>query len=243
MTYGKRLEAALRHANKSRSELAKELGCTPQTLGIVITWVGAKERKLSTDYHEKAAKFLAVGAQWLATGEGAMTSSLPHDYEKYLNDTPRRTGDSLLKINWGKDLAKPYVRSVKFKLTAGVSGFDIDFPEHGQVDMISFLRVWFDQRGFNPVNLFAIKVENASMEPGLFDGDTIVVNTASVNHKDGIVFAVNYEGVLVVKRLARDEGAWWLTSDNPDQRRYPRKRMTDDCFIIGEIVHKLSDRI
>lgn len=56
-------------------------------------------------------------------------------------------------------------------------------------------------------------------------------------------FGIDYEGELVIKRLVRDEGAWWLSSDNPDQRRYPRKRMTQDCFVIGQIVHKQSERI
>jgi phage repressor protein C with HTH and peptisase S24 domain len=61
------------------------------------------------------------------------------------------------------------------------------------------------------------------MEPGLYDGDTVVVNTEQVTPKDGVVFAVNYEGELVIKRLMRDAGQWWLRSDNADQRRYPRK--------------------
>lgn len=32
-------------------------------------------------------------------------------------------------------------------------------------------------------------------------------------------------------------------TDNPDQRRHPRKVCTDDVFIIGRIVHKQSERI
>lgn len=72
MTYGTRLEAALVFAKKTRKQLADELGCKPQTIGIVITWAGEKDRKLSTDYHTHAAKFLNVNAHWLATGEGKM---------------------------------------------------------------------------------------------------------------------------------------------------------------------------
>jgi len=81
------------------------------------------------------------------------------------------------------------------------------------------------------------------MEPGLYDGDTVVVNTQSATPKDGTVFAVNYEGEMVIKRLIRDAGQWWLASDNPDQRRYPRKVCDENSIIIGEIVHKQSERI
>ncbi len=51
----------------------------------------------------------------------------------------------------------------------------------------------------------------------------VIINTADKRPADGIVFAINYEGEPVVKRMARDIGEWWLTSDNPDQRKYHRK--------------------
>ena len=81
------------------------------------------------------------------------------------------------------------------------------------------------------------------MEPGLYDGDVVVVNTEATTPKDGCVFAVNYEGEMVIKRLVRDAGSWWLCSDNPDQRRYPRKVCDEHCILIGQIVHKQSERI
>lgn len=82
------------------------------------------------------------------------------------------------------------------------------------------------------------------MEPALFAGDTVVINTADKVIKDGFVYAINYEGEDVVKRLMRDNGDWWLTSDSPDQRRYPRKLCRDGaCIIIGKIVHKQSEHI
>jgi phage repressor protein C with HTH and peptisase S24 domain len=71
-----------------------------------------------------------------------------------------------------------------------------------------------------------------------------VINTADITPADGEVFAVNYEGEAVVKRMVRDAGEWWLSSDNPDQRRYSRKLCAGDaCIIIGRIVHKQSERI
>lgn len=136
----------------------------------------------------------------------------------------------------------PTVRRVRFKLSAGASGFGIEYIDNDGPPIV-FQKSWFISRGYNPAKLFATKVANGSMETGLFDGDTVVVNTESTKPKDGVVFAANFEGELVIKRLVRDSGQWWLSSDNPDQRRYPRKLCDENVFIIGEIVHKQSERI
>ena len=136
----------------------------------------------------------------------------------------------------------PAIRRVRFKLSAGASGFGIEYLGDEAAPIV-FQRQWYEQRGFAPDKLFAVKVANGSMEPGLFDGDTVVVNTAQSEPRDGVVFAVNYEGELVIKRLVRDAGQWWLCSDNPDQRRYPRKVCHEGTHILGEIVHKQSERL
>jgi phage repressor protein C with HTH and peptisase S24 domain len=81
------------------------------------------------------------------------------------------------------------------------------------------------------------------MEPGLYDGDTVVVDTAQTEPLDGEAFAVNYDGELVVKRMIRDAGQWWLSSDNPNQAKYPRKACTENTHIIGRIVQKQSMHI
>lgn len=136
----------------------------------------------------------------------------------------------------------PAVRRVNIKLSAGASGFGVDYIGDDEAPIV-FQRKWFDRHGYNPAQLMAVRVCNGSMEPGLYDGDTVVINTADDTPKDGEVFAVNYEGELVIKRMVRDAGQWWLASDNPDQRRYPRKVCSEDVFCIGRIVHKQSERI
>lgn len=152
--------------------------------------------------------------------------------------------DSLQPIEVSLDANPDYpsIRRVRFKLSAGASGFGVEYlNEFGPP--IVFQRQWFDKRGLRPEHLYAFSVVNGSMEPGLHDGDTVVVNTEQSEPRDGRVYAVNYEGELVVKRLIRDDGNWWLSSDNPDKSRYPRKKCHDGVFIIGEIIHKQSELI
>ena len=136
----------------------------------------------------------------------------------------------------------PAIRRVHFKLSAGASGFGVDYEGEDAAPIV-FRREWYERNGYQPGKLLAVRVGNGSMEPGLYDGDTVVVNTADTTPADGAVFAVNYEGEMVIKRLVRDSGQWWLASDNPDQRRYPRKVCDEHAFLLGRIVHKQSEKI
>ena len=136
----------------------------------------------------------------------------------------------------------PSVRRVRFKLSAGASGYGIEYQE-GEGNPIVFRKDWFDSNGFRPEKLLAVRVANGSMEPGLYDGDIVIVNTDQSAPKDGTVFAANYEGEMVIKRLQRDAGEWWLCSDNADQRRYPRKVCHENVFLLGQVVYKQSAHI
>jgi phage repressor protein C with HTH and peptisase S24 domain len=138
------------------------------------------------------------------------------------------------------DLAQ--VPRVRFKLSAGVSGYAIE-PEAGNGKPVFFRRDWFDTHGYRPEKLFAVRVTGESMEPALYDGDLVVVNTDDTAPRDGDAFAINYEGELVIKRLRRDAGEWWAASDNADQRRYAPKLCTEDVKIVGRIIYKQSERI
>lgn len=140
----------------------------------------------------------------------------------------------------GNELAE--VRRVKLRLNAGTANYSIDLDD-GAAAPIYFRRDWLRSRQLKAEKLISISVTGASMEPGLFDGDTVVINTADIEPLDGEVFAVNFEGMPVIKRLVRDAGQWWLASDNLDQRRYQRKACDEHSVIIGRVIHKQSERI
>jgi hypothetical protein len=135
------------------------------------------------------------------------------------------------------------IRRVKLRLSAGIVGFAID-PDEDTGPPFNVEDDWIVRHRFNPQDLLAIEVTGESMEPRLYRGDLVVVNTGDKQPADGQVFAVNYEGEAVVKRLARDAGHWWLTSDNADQRRFPRKLCDGiGCLIVGRVVLKKSENI
>lgn len=135
------------------------------------------------------------------------------------------------------------VRSVRLRLQAGVSGFAIE-PDTADGMPIFFRSEWLRSRGYKAQHLVAIRVTGQSMEPNLYADDVVVINTVDTEPKDGRVYAINYEGEAVIKRMVRDSGTWWLSSDNPDQRRFPRKECRDaGCLVIGQVIHKQSEQI
>lgn len=227
MTLAERLVAAMGRANINQADLARACGVKPPS---VHGWLSGKAKFLRGENLLKAAEALGVSQQWLATGSGPMV------------DTSEGETRKPVEIDLENNPDYPTIRRVQFKLSAGATGFSVDY----RGDMgppIPFPKAWYERKGLTPSKLFATSVCNGSMEPGLYDGDTVVVNTAGTEPKDGRVFAVNYEGELVIKRLVRDDGQWWLSSDNPDQRRYPRKVCHEGVVLLGEIVHKQSERI
>lgn len=186
------------------------------------------------------AKGLGVSLEEISPRLAREIAKLPQSLSAQEEEPPRY--GQAKEINLQNNPDYPAIRRVRFKLSAGATGFGVDYHDEDRAPIV-FERAWYESRGFRPEALFAVKVANGSMEPGLFAGDTVVVNTAQAAPRDGVVFAVNYEGEMVIKRLVRDSGQWWLCSDNPDQRRYPRKVCDEHCLLIGEVVHKQSERI
>jgi phage repressor protein C with HTH and peptisase S24 domain len=173
----------------------------------------------------------------------AQALSLSTDQLLGLTPEMQVPGSSRVQAVERGDPAFAHIKKVKLRLSAGVTGFQAD-PEFDSGGTVALDPRWIARHGYSPDRLIAIKIRGESMEPTLYEDDLVILNTADTAMVDGSVYAFNYEGQAVVKRLSRDAGEWWLTSDNPDQRKYHRKLCRGgDCLIIGRVVRKESDRI
>lgn len=232
MTIANRLDEAMKDAGiESQSALYRASDVPQPTINRILKGVGKKGPETQTI--EKLATACGVNFKWLHEGIGP----------KSRNSKIDQTNTQKNEIDLFNNPEFPAIRRVNLRLSAGMTGFSVDY-EDGEGDMIVFKRRWYDMHGYKPEKLIAIRVQGQSMESGMYQDDTVVVNTADTELKDGEVFAINYEGEAVVKRMIRDRGEWWLSSDNPDQNRYPRKVCSGDaCLVIGRVVHKQSEKI
>ncbi len=98
--------------------------------------------------------------------------------------------------------------------------------------------------GWELRNLLTLSINDSSMEPSIFIGDTVMIDIRKTTPEDGKPFLLNYKGVVIIKRLFKvGKQRWFLRSDNPDKSRYPDRPFDDDIFIIGQVVQKVSTYI
>jgi phage repressor protein C with HTH and peptisase S24 domain len=134
------------------------------------------------------------------------------------------------------------VPKVRLRVAAGISGFETE-PERFDGSTMTVSREWAERHGYDPKLLLWVQVSGRSMEKTLFDGDWALIYTGQTEPKDEKIFAINFDGEPVIKRLTRDAGQWWLSSDNPDPQFYRRQCNDRECIIIGQAVLKHSEAL
>ena len=91
---------------------------------------------------------------------------------------------------------------------------------------------WLAERGIDLSSCQIISVAGDSMHPVVPDGSIALVDLASLDLRDGLVYAVQVPGGLVVKRVSLEGGSWVLVSDNPLWEPVP---FEDDFRVVGRV--------
>lgn len=236
-----RLSHARKEKGLNKTEFAKAVGVSNPT---VTDWEKSIEdggiNEISAGNLAKAAAVLNVDSNWILLGKGRGPGAAGIADE---DTPPLPPGAMRVQVVDDDDPSLTHIPKIKLKLSAGITGFDAE-PERFDGTTLTVPTSWLKRHGYIREKLFATRVGGDSMETTLYDGDIVVVNTADTAKLDGAVYAFNYEGEAVIKRLTRDAGQWWLTSDNPDQRKFHRKLCKGaDCIIVGRVVRRESDRL
>lgn len=121
-------------------------------------------------------------------------------------------------------------------------GFEIHFTEDESIEPYFYRRDWIAENGYREEALGGRIVKGSSMEPRLYEGDKVLINTDSKTPKHGKVFVLTIGGAPVVKRLKKIDGTWWITSDNP-AHSYTDVQLENLKQIIGEVIEKSSREI
>lgn len=126
------------------------------------------------------------------------------------------------------------ISSVRVEVSAGGGSI---IAEEADDKPYFFRASWVrDRLGVKDSDLRIITVRGDSMQPTLFDGDTVLVNVMQKQPTPPGIFVL-FDGVgLVVKRLefVPDIGVVRIISDNPQYSQY--KRSLNEINIIGRVV-------
>jgi phage repressor protein C with HTH and peptisase S24 domain len=232
--YGTRLRAARKYAKLTQLAASKKTGIPQSTIST------AERLGNGSSDTSVYAQAYGVNAHWITTGEGRMELNAIERVALFQPGASSPPPPQLIELENNPDF--PSIRRVRIKAQAGVSGYAVEYMNDDGPPIV-FRKDWYTANHYQPEKMLALRITGDSMIPALYSGDLIVVNTLQMEPKDGIAFVVAYEGEIIVKRLVRDDGQWWITSDNPDQRRYPRKKCNGETQIIGEVVYRQTERI
>lgn len=154
---------------------------------------------------------------------------------------------SIIALHAEDDLPDGFVSVPEYtvRFSGGNGQTIISYELEESVEPATYRISWLQQERLNPKHLKRFKVTGDSMEPLLYPGDTVLVNTAENELEqilDGRVYAIRYWDDLRVKQLIyqRTSGILTLRSVNPGYKdeEVPPGQVTEHITIIGRVRDK-----
>ena len=216
----------------SQSDLAQHVGVSRAS---VSDWFTGATKTLEGSNLLKAAEYLNLNPDWLATGKGEARPK-----KTSVGLTPIRTWEHQDDLPEGE---YAFIPRLEINLSAGGGKEQIEL-EFLKEQPQAFRAEWIRRKRLKPSKLAVMYVVGDSMEDRLQDGDAVVVDTSQTDVVDGKVFALWYDGGERIKRLfRRPGGALIIHSDN--DTKHPQMTLTPDeashVRIIGRVVHISGD--
>lgn len=213
MTLGERLAAARKASNLSQKALGELVGLEQQSINAIESGVTSQPRKLNA-----LAEALQVSPLWLQFG--VTTAAEP--------STAYIIGDS------------KYAFIPTFREGAGM-----DMPvrnEHAEISgSHAYRRDWLAQKKLDPAACVVVEASGDAMQPTIFHGDILLVNTLEQRITSGQVYAFNTPDGVQVKRLFKGlDGRIRVVSDNSDKISHPDDHLAPgmESEIIGRVAHR-----
>lgn len=135
------------------------------------------------------------------------------------------------------------VKEYRVSFSAG-NGHQATYDAIEEAEPATYRLSWFHKTGIKPKNARRFKVVGDSMEPFLFAGDSVLIDTGETDPAciiDGKVYAIRYGNDLRVKRLFRRlDGTLILRSDNPAYKdeEVPPELAEEHISILGRVRDK-----
>ena len=179
----------------------------------------------STEFLLKIRKIYNVNINWLLTGEGEMYLS----GKEIAIEKPLKPGFKQIPIYSERDLPEGafIVPLIDQKLSAGDGAF---LPEEDQVTALVHVPSYLSRYGDK---IKALTVDGDSMSPTLHRGDIVVCDSNGYSGEG--VYAIQEDGTGIVKRITKEEGSFYIVSDNGKYARRKAPEEGDNFRIIGRI--------
>ncbi|TJZ75606.1 S24 family peptidase [Chitiniphilus eburneus] len=218
-TLKERLQLALAAAgpNKSMAGLSRHAGVSRTAVSL---WFSGATQKLDGENLLRAAEYLGVSPQWLATGKGRVQFDENQDHSQ------------------GKNAGEAKYVAVPIYSTHGACGFGYMNDSVEIEGQFSMPRTLLDRLGVTAQNAALIHAKGDSMSPYICDGDLVLLNRAETRIQNGLIYAFLDEDEVMIKRVQKGFGSITLTSDNPNKAIHPDRSVPGNAelLVLGKVV-------
>lgn len=220
MIVGERFDIAMKAVygyERYGANLAREFNLTTQATNQY------KKKEKANDNMREIASKKGISLAWLEFGTGAML------------ETDHTMRSDVQPIDPDKFVSVPIMSAKAGAGTTGPTHYEV--YSHGEllIDRILFRVIP------NLKNVRAIEVDGDSMRPTLNEGDFVIIEENSVFSGEGI-YVLQYDGVLLVKRLQPDLDGIEILSDNPNYktRKFNPSDDQSPFHIVGKVILKVQ---
>lgn len=231
-TLGKKIKDLLAEKKIPARRVAQHCNVTP---GAVSNWFSTG--KINRENLVKVAELLDVSVESLMADDDNVVVDLR------TQDLLARFGKKAVTVGDITDTVfYIHIKEYAIKFAAG-NGRTATFEEIAGSQPATYRTEWFTRNGINPNNAIRVKVHGDSMEPCLYDGDSVLINLAETQIQNGKVYGLRYGDELRVKRVYRKlDGTLILKSDNPThiprEEEIPTNIQDEHIAIIGRVRDK-----
>lgn len=212
----------------TQAELARACGIKPPS---VSGWISGATKSLTGKNLIAAAKKLNVNPDWLQSNRGPMRpygiDALSEPIDIKTDEDPPDDDDVLVEV-------------VDIELAAGDGTDGVEFVETKSSH--TYKRGFLRKLGiYDPSKIKRCKVRGDSMQPVLYHGDKVSINTGDNTIVDDGIYAIVVADQLRVKRLRRmRDGGLIIISDNKEQ--WPEEIIPPNELETVRVIGRVFDK-
>ncbi|RMD64882.1 LexA family transcriptional regulator [Candidatus Parcubacteria bacterium] len=240
---GARIKQRRKELGMTLKEAAKAAGVTHPT---IMNWEKGNTKSFKEPYFSALIKALKTTPDWILYGKGpkeAISAPPGHNVMGYdADDSDKAVKLQFLPaVEWQneEDLQEhgEYVFVPRIDIKADCGDGTCVLHEEPLDQRQAFRAEWFAQKGIKPQHAACIYATGDSMEPRIYEGDTLLIDRSPAAREriiDNKIYLIRYGDEIRVKQLQkRFDGGMIIRSFNKE--KYPDEQITREELEKGGI--------
>lgn len=202
MSFGERLSEERKRIGLNQKDFSSIAGVTKTSQ---VNYESG-ERSPNVNYLQ-AIESTGVDINYILTGNRA--NKIASDSVKTINQMQEQKKSYHFDESWGQFALVPF-----YDVEAS-AGWGSLVDQELKIGEMAFRKDWLKARGLKPSHCALIKARGDSMEPTIYDGDVLLVDTQANTIKDDAIYIVHADHHLIIKRVQQAlDGSLIIISDN-----------------------------